>query len=252
MALRRLAGATTIGRLLMGREPCVAAQHLPANGFGVRLESTQDVPEPSTKLFVSGLSKRTTDEGLRAAFEKFGRVLEARVVTDRMSGVSKGFAFVRFASQEEADKGKEGMDGKFLDGWVIFADYARPRPPRNFANSQGPNPGYGGAPRNYDNFQGPNPSYGGTPSYYDNSQGPNPTYGGTSRYYDNSQVPNPTYGSTSYDNSQGQNPTYGGASPSYDNSQGSNASYSGTHYDNSEGPNTSYGGAAAFGETQKY
>ena len=38
----------------------------------------------------------------------------ARVVTDRMNGVSKGFAFVRYATQEEADKGKEGMDGKVM------------------------------------------------------------------------------------------------------------------------------------------
>lgn len=149
MALRRLAGSTTIGRLLLGREPCIASRHLPSNAVGIRMESTNEQPEPSPKLFVSGLSKRTTDEGLRTAFEKFGRVLEARVATDRMSGVSKGFAFVRYATQEEADKGKEGMDGKFLDGWVIFADYARPRPPRNYGDSQAPNSTDGVPSTNY-------------------------------------------------------------------------------------------------------
>ncbi|XP_074589736.1 organelle RRM domain-containing protein 2, mitochondrial-like [Curcuma longa] len=85
--------------------------------------------EPSTNLFVSGLSKRTTSEGLREAFSKFGQVVYARVVTDRISGYSKGFGFVRYASLEEAAEGIKGMDGKFLDGWVIFAEYARPRPP---------------------------------------------------------------------------------------------------------------------------
>lgn len=85
--------------------------------------------EPSPNLFVSGLSKRTTSEGLREAFSKFGNVVQARVVTDRVSGYSKGFGFVRYATIEAAAEGIKGMDGKFLDGWVIFAEYARPRPP---------------------------------------------------------------------------------------------------------------------------
>ncbi|KAJ0102228.1 hypothetical protein Patl1_04445 [Pistacia atlantica] len=77
----------------------------------------------------SGLSKRTTTEGLKEAFSKFGEAVQARVVTDRVSGYSKGFGFVRYATLEDAAKGIEGMDGKFLDGWVIFAEYARPRAP---------------------------------------------------------------------------------------------------------------------------
>ncbi|KAE8679111.1 ABC transporter C family member 7 [Hibiscus syriacus] len=77
-----------------------------------------------------GLNKRTTTEKLREAFSPFGRVIDARVVTDRVSGYSKGFGFVRYATIEEAEKGRVGMDGKFLDGWVIFAEYARPRPER--------------------------------------------------------------------------------------------------------------------------
>ncbi|WVZ91103.1 hypothetical protein U9M48_037317, partial [Paspalum notatum var. saurae] len=82
--------------------------------------------DPSPRLFVSGLSKRTTTDGLRNAFAQFGEVVDARVVTDRTSGYSKGFGFVKYATIEEAAKGIEGMDGKFLDGWVIFAEYARP------------------------------------------------------------------------------------------------------------------------------
>ncbi|KAJ8504012.1 hypothetical protein OPV22_004898 [Ensete ventricosum] len=80
--------------------------------------------EPSTNLFVSGLSKRTTSEGLMEAFQKFGQVIHARVVTDRVSGYSKGFGFVRYATLAEAAEGIKGMDGKFLDGWVIFAESA--------------------------------------------------------------------------------------------------------------------------------
>ncbi|XP_022981627.1 organelle RRM domain-containing protein 2, mitochondrial-like [Cucurbita maxima] len=89
----------------------------------------REKPEPSSNLFVSGLSKRTTTEKLNEAFAKFGEVVHARVVTDRVTGYSKGFGFVKYATLEDAAKGIEGMDGKFLDGWVIFAEYARPRPP---------------------------------------------------------------------------------------------------------------------------
>uniref|UniRef100_A0ACD6AF99 Uncharacterized protein n=2 Tax=Avena sativa TaxID=4498 RepID=A0ACD6AF99_AVESA len=92
--------------------------------------------DPSPNLFVSGLSKRTTTDGLREAFAKFGEVVQARVVTDRVTGFSKGFGFVRYATVEDAAKGVEGMDGKFLDGWVIFAEYARPRPPMGEPTSQ--------------------------------------------------------------------------------------------------------------------
>nr|XP_029122695.1 organelle RRM domain-containing protein 2, mitochondrial isoform X2 [Elaeis guineensis] len=71
--------------------------------------------EPSPNLFISGLSKRTTSEGLREAFSKFGQVFQARVVTDRVSGYSKGFGFVSYATVEEAAEGIKGMDGKIIN-----------------------------------------------------------------------------------------------------------------------------------------
>ncbi|KAJ0983458.1 hypothetical protein J5N97_011713 [Dioscorea zingiberensis] len=93
--------------------------------FGNRLEVVESF---YGFLILTCLSKRTTTEGLREAFSKFGEVASAKVVTDRVSGYSKGFGFVRYATLDDAAKGIEGMDGKFLDGWVIFAEYARPRP----------------------------------------------------------------------------------------------------------------------------
>nr|GLL33481.1 glycine-rich RNA-binding protein 4, mitochondrial [Ipomoea trifida] len=98
--------------------------------------------EPSTNLFVSGLSKRTTSEGLKKAFEQYGEVVHAKVVTDRVSGFSKGFGFVRYSSLEGAEAVIKGMDDPFLHGWVIFAEYARTReqpPPLN--NNYGPSNG---------------------------------------------------------------------------------------------------------------
>ncbi|RDX89364.1 Organelle RRM domain-containing protein 2, mitochondrial [Mucuna pruriens] len=102
---------------------------IPPPPTGAAPAPTRPTAEPNTNLFVSGLSKRTTTEKLREEFSKFGVVTHARVVTDRVSGYSKGFGFVQYSTIEEAQKGIEGMDGKFLDGWVIFAEYARPRPP---------------------------------------------------------------------------------------------------------------------------
>ncbi|CAD6203128.1 unnamed protein product [Miscanthus lutarioriparius] len=78
----------------------------------------------------AGLSRLTTDEKLQGAFAPFGRLLEAKVVTDRVSGRSKGFGFVRYATIEEAEKARQEMNAKFLDGWVIFVDPAKPRQPK--------------------------------------------------------------------------------------------------------------------------
>ncbi|KAG2326553.1 hypothetical protein Bca4012_035502 [Brassica carinata] len=84
----------------------------------------------SPKLFVSGLSRLTTNEKLQDAFAPFGELVDARVITDRETGRSKGFGFVTYATIQDAEKAKEGMNAKFLDGWVIFVDPARPREPR--------------------------------------------------------------------------------------------------------------------------
>ncbi|KAK9673995.1 hypothetical protein RND81_12G203900 [Saponaria officinalis] len=103
-------------------------------------QSARPSADPNPNLFVSGLSKRTTTEGLREAFSKFGEVVHAKVVTDRVSGFSKGFGFVRYATTEEAKSGIEGMHGQFLDGWVIFAEYANPRSPPSNQQQNGSSP----------------------------------------------------------------------------------------------------------------
>ncbi|KAL2943905.1 Organelle RRM domain-containing protein 2 mitochondrial [Bienertia sinuspersici] len=68
-------------------------------------------------IIIHGLSRRTTTEGLREAFSKFGEVVHAKVVTDRVSGYSKGYGFVRYATTEEASKGIKGMDGQGANEW---------------------------------------------------------------------------------------------------------------------------------------
>ena len=82
----------------------------------------------ATKLFVGGLSWNTTDEGLRAAFEKFGEIREAVVVTDRETGRSRGFGFVTFTDDAVATEAMQGTNGTVLDGRTLKVDKAKERP----------------------------------------------------------------------------------------------------------------------------
>lgn len=59
------------------------------------------------------------------AFSNYGQVVEAKIITDRVSDKSKGFGFVTFASQDEAENAITGMNGKALNGRVVFVDYAK-------------------------------------------------------------------------------------------------------------------------------
>jgi len=82
------------------------------------------------KLYVGGLSYDTTEESLRDAFSQAGEVVSATVITDRMSGRSKGFGFVEMGTDEEAAKAIEMWNGKELDGRTIKVNEARPMTPR--------------------------------------------------------------------------------------------------------------------------
>ncbi|XVE96838.1 hypothetical protein REPUB_Repub02eG0257600 [Reevesia pubescens] len=105
----------------------------------IRLNSTLTSP----KLFISGLSRETTDEQFKEAFNPFGQIVDAKVIRDRATGRSKGFGFVTYTSIEEADKAREEMNAKFLHGWVIFVDPAKPREPRPPPRSESESSGTG-------------------------------------------------------------------------------------------------------------
>lgn len=66
----------------------------------------------STEIFVSRLSFYTTEEELKNVFSPFGAVEEARLVRDNQTGRPKGFGFVKYSSQEEAQKAVKAMDGR--------------------------------------------------------------------------------------------------------------------------------------------
>lgn len=109
------------------------------------------------KLFIGGLSWDTTNESLRAAFESFGTVEEAVVVTDAATGKSRGFGFVRYGSEEEAQEALQGMNGVELDGRRLRVDMARDD------GRRGPGGPGGGERRSFDRRppSGPPPNRGG-------------------------------------------------------------------------------------------
>lgn len=82
------------------------------------------------KLFVGGLSWDTTDVGLRNAFASYGEITEAKVITDRETGRSRGFGFVTFTRDEDAQTAISKMDGTSLDGRVIKVNEAQEKSPR--------------------------------------------------------------------------------------------------------------------------
>uniref|UniRef100_A0A2C9W898 RRM domain-containing protein n=1 Tax=Manihot esculenta TaxID=3983 RepID=A0A2C9W898_MANES len=222
--------------------------------------SARQQADPNTNLFVSGLSKRTTSEGLSEAFSKFGEVVHARVVTDRVSGYSKGFGFVRYANLDAAAKGIEGMDGKFLDGWVIFAEYARPRPsPTPPGINAGPGYGSNTGP-SYGSNRGP--TYGNAagsafqsntvPDYMNNAAGP-AYHSNTSPDYGNATGPAPAYGNTTY-GSNSTGPTFGSnVDPAYRSSTDPAYSNAPTYtYGNASGPSDGSSAGPTYSNTPTY
>jgi len=79
------------------------------------------------KLFVGGLSWDTTSEGLNAAFSKFGAIEESMVISDRLTGRSRGFGFVTFANAAEAAVAVKEMNGAELDGRNLKVNLAESR-----------------------------------------------------------------------------------------------------------------------------
>ena len=79
------------------------------------------------KLFVGSLAWATTDAGLEEFFAQFGTVASAKVVTDRATDRSRGFGFVEFEDDAEADKAIAEGNGKDLDGREITVNEAKPR-----------------------------------------------------------------------------------------------------------------------------
>ena len=86
----------------------------------------------SNKIFVGNLDFATTEQDLRDLFSEVGEVEDIHIPADRTSGRPRGFAFVRFATAEQAAQAVETMNGQEVSGRALRLDVAedRPRPQR--------------------------------------------------------------------------------------------------------------------------
>jgi cold-inducible RNA-binding protein len=81
--------------------------------------------QQNQKLYVGNLNFDANEEQVRELFGTYGAVEDVKIVMDRFSGRSRGFAFVRMDSSESANKAKEGLNGQPFQGKTLVIDYAR-------------------------------------------------------------------------------------------------------------------------------
>jgi RNA recognition motif-containing protein len=100
-------------------------------------------------IFVGNLDFNVTEEAVRSLFESHGAVNSARIMTDRDTGRSRGFAFVEMENETEADQAIAALNGYTLEGRALNVNEARPKPDRGFGGGGGGGgrPGGGGGNR---------------------------------------------------------------------------------------------------------
>ena len=78
-------------------------------------------------IYIGSLSTSVTSDDLRQAFEAYGQVEDVKLIMDRYTGESRGFAFVRMSVKSEALAAIDGLNGSELKGRTIVVNEARPR-----------------------------------------------------------------------------------------------------------------------------
>jgi cold-inducible RNA-binding protein len=78
-------------------------------------------------IYIGSLSTSTNSEDLKEAFEAYGEVDDVKIIMDRYTGESRGFAFVRMSVKSEALAAIDGLNGSDLKGRTIVVNEARPR-----------------------------------------------------------------------------------------------------------------------------
>ena len=81
-------------------------------------------------IYVGNLAYSTTEDDLRTAFEAYGEVSSAKIITDRDTGRSKGFGFVEMSDDGNGNSAIEGLNGQELGDRAIKVNEARPREDR--------------------------------------------------------------------------------------------------------------------------
>ncbi len=90
----------------------------------------------SNKLYVGGLPYSVTEGQLQDIFATHGTVESARVITDKVTGQSRGFGFVDMSSGGEAQNAAQALNGTQLDGRTLVVDEAKPMANRNSAERE--------------------------------------------------------------------------------------------------------------------
>jgi RNA recognition motif-containing protein len=83
------------------------------------------------KIYVGNLSYNTIEDSLRAAFQPYGTVASAKIITDRDTGNSKGFGFVEMGTDDEARAAIAALNGHELDGRQLKVNEAMDKPRRD-------------------------------------------------------------------------------------------------------------------------
>jgi RNA recognition motif-containing protein len=83
--------------------------------------------ENITKLYVGNLSFSTSESALRDLFSAHGTVTDVHIVTDRMSGQSRGFAFITMENRHEGQAAINALEGQLVDGRNLTVNEARPK-----------------------------------------------------------------------------------------------------------------------------
>ena len=83
----------------------------------------------SKRLYVGNLAFSTTLDKLKETFSKYGEVEEATIVTNKYTGKSKGFGFVTYKNDADADKAKAELSGKEFEGRTLTINEATPFDP---------------------------------------------------------------------------------------------------------------------------
>jgi len=83
-----------------------------------------------TNLYVGNVSYNTPEAEVHELFSQVGNVVRCNLITDKYTGRSRGFAFVEMASQEDAEKAINELNGRDLDGRPLVVNEARPREDR--------------------------------------------------------------------------------------------------------------------------
>jgi RNA recognition motif-containing protein len=96
------------------------------------------------RIYVGSLPYSVDERQLETLFGQYGQVSDVQVITDRMTGQAKGFAFVEMANDDEAQKAIAGLNGTEVGGRTLTVNEARERENRGGGSGGG---GYGGGNR---------------------------------------------------------------------------------------------------------